>query len=89
MGTKIFSLFKYSNAMHTPKINAEKMLPKLWRDANNIDETNIAKTGGTINFSLFNRTPLKINSSAKGETKTIEIKLKIPKIDLMEIKNLK
>ena len=63
--------------MHIPKINAENIDPKLWRAANSKEDINTAKTAGTINCSLFKKTPLKINSSEIGEINIVAIKLPV------------
>ncbi|MCQ2971247.1 MAG: hypothetical protein MJ226_06660 [archaeon] len=73
IGTKILSVLKYKTAIQTAKINAAVMLPKLCSDANKIDVITIEKSNGIIKFSLFNKTPLKINSSEIGEIKTVVI----------------
>lgn len=49
------------------------MLPKLCSNTNKIDITTIEKSNKIIKFSLFNKTPLKINSSEIGEIKTVVI----------------
>ena len=69
-GTRILSVFKYKIVIQIAKINADIILPKLCRAANKTDEINIEKVMGRINFNLFNKTPLKINSSETGEIKT-------------------
>ena len=61
--------------MHIAKINAEVMLPKVCIDANSSEEISIANNVGTITFNLFNKTPLKINSSEMGEINTVVRKL--------------
>lgn len=58
-----------------PKTNAENMLPKVWSDANNKDDTSTANRGGMINCNLFKKTPLNSNSSTIGETIMVAIKL--------------
>ena len=47
-------------------------------DANSNEVINIANNVGTIAFSLFNKTPLKINSSEIGEINTVAMKLPTP-----------
>lgn len=74
--------------MQTAKMNAAIIPPKLCRDANNIDEINIEKDIGTINFNLFNKTPLNINSSAIGERITIVIKLPKANTELKVLNNI-
>ena len=46
-------------------------------DANSNEVINIANNVGTIAFSLFNKTPLKINSSEIGDMNTEAMKLPI------------
>ena len=75
IGTRILSVFKQRIAMHIAKINAEVMLPKVCMDANSSEEISIANNVGTITFNLFNKTPLKINSSEMGEINTVVRKL--------------
>lgn len=77
--------------MQIPNTNAEIMLPKLWRAPNNSDEAKSEKITGVINLNLFNKTPLKINSSTIGEITTVEINTprrgKPSKIDIEGIEN--
>ena len=75
IGTMILSVFKYRIAMQTAKINADMMLPKGCIDANNKEVTSTEINVGRINLILFNKTPLKINSSEIGEMNTVAIKL--------------
>ena len=77
IGTRILSVFKYRMAMQIAKINAEMMLPKGCMDANNNEVINTENKVGKIIFNLFNKTPLKINSSEIGEITTVAIKLPI------------
>ena len=63
--------------MQIAKINAEMMLPKGCMDANSNEVINTENNVGKIIFNLFNKTPLKINSSEIGEITTVAIKLPI------------
>ena len=89
IGTRIFSLFRYRIAMHIPKMNAEKIDPKLWREAKRIEEHITAKIMGTIKPILFKNTPLNSNSSAIGEIKTTEIKEKTLIHSLLSLAGIK
>ena len=77
--------------MQIPNTNAEIMLPKLWSAPNNNEEANSEQITGVINLNLFNKTPLKINSSTMGEMTTVEINVprrgKLPAIDIEGIEN--
>lgn len=77
--------------MQIPNTNAEIMPPKLWSAPNNNDEAKSEKMTGVINLNLFNKTPLKINSSTIGEMTTVEINVprrgKLPAIDIEGIEN--
>ena len=60
--------------MQTPNTAAEIIPPNPWSDPNNIDEITIANDNGTINLSLFKKTPLNKSSSYMGEITIVENK---------------
>lgn len=84
IGTRILSVFRYRIAMQIEKMNAEQMLPKPCIDAKSSDEINIENVIGTMSFNLFNRTPLKINSSEIGEMSTVATNPPIAMIELLK-----
>lgn len=81
IGTRILSVFRYRIAMQIAKTNAEIMLPKVCIAANKSELSNMEIDRGITNLNLFNMTPLKINSSERGETITVAIKLPIATIE--------
>ncbi len=83
IGISTLSVFRYKIAIQTAKINAAVILPKLCNIQNSKDEITIENDNGTINFSLFNKTPLKISSSLIGEINTVAIKPLITNAELL------
>lgn len=74
IGTSILPVFKYKIAIQIAKINADVTDPKLCKNANNNEEITIENEIEVNALNLFNKTPLKINSSKIGEKNTVVIK---------------
>ena len=70
----MFSVFRYKIATQTPNMNAAKMEPKLWSEANNREDINTAKVVGMTICNLLRKTPLKISSSEIGDTMIVAIR---------------
>ena len=70
--------------MQIPNTKAEIILPQLWSAPNNIEVIIIANDVGTINLSLFKKTPLNNSSSHIGEMTTVDISPAIPVNEVMD-----